>query len=1211
MIYFRRQLLAELQFIGALQLGFEKGEGFVSTRSKILLISILTLALTANAQEFRATISGHVLDSSNAAVPSAQIQVVNVATNETTTGITDSGGNYSIPFLRPGVYKMTVTAQGFKQFTRENITLQVGQIAGIEVKLEVGGVTETVNVTAEAALLETQTASRAGIVNNVQVAELPLNARNPFMLGTMMSGVVFRGAAIWQRPFDNGAIAEWTVNGGRQRNNEFLLDGAPNNGSAGGNDIAYVPIVDAVQEFNIQQNSYDAQYGHTGGGVFNVVLKSGTNDFHITGWEFMRRKWLDANTFQGNAIGGTRANHLLDQYGWQLEGPAIIPKLINKNSRTRLFYFGSFENYREKTPNPLTTSWPEKEMRLGDFSKLTNAAGQPVIIYDPITTATNSAGDPVRSPFPSNKIDPSRIHPVAAAVSKYMPEPNAATLPGFAYSTRNFLLPQYVNDDKFYNLILKFDFNFGDKHRAFMRHSSNDRTEDRAVNGLDNKIGTDGQQPFQRINDTYAIDWVSTLSSTLIFNIRGSYNRFIEQGTGRANEGFNLTSLGLPASLINQLPSGAGFGRWTFTGYNTLGRDTGATLSNNYALQSSITKIAGAHSLKAGIDVRRIHYIQKNSGQVLEFGSTRSWTQRLWNQGDTTSGDGYATFLLGTPSSGTERNQLFPFNRQWYTALYLHDDWKVSRRLSLNLGVRWDYNGAPDEKWNRMNRGFDPNQASPLAQQIPAAMLAQYPQLRDIKGGLRFVGVDGQPTIAGNHDWNNWQPRVGAAYQLSDRLVMRGGYGLYYLNPNNDYREFAGFSASTPLVTSLDDGRTPIRNLLSNPYPEGLRVPVGASLGALTFVGQNFNWFNPTFRTPRAHQFSFGFQFQTSRTSTLEASYVGSRSANLNTERDFNIPTLAFRKTCNILEGGSPTVCDAQVTNPFRGIEAFRGTTYFTANTVSRFDLARPFPQFNGNLLQRGLNDSEIWYNSLQINYNQRTGKGLTMLVNYTLSKMVERWGWTDAYAGVQQQGIYAADRPQYFKFTAVYELPFGKGKRFGAGASGFVNKVISGWEATSFYTNASGEPNDLPGNVIQLKDAMVENVDWKAHQVRGWNPCTLRIFNDGRQQAVNCPAGSTDYYWLHLPSYAPRSTPFRSGQIRKHHAFTLDSSINKTTYITERLKVQFRAEVFNLFNHNYYGRDGFNTDPNSVNFGTMFPSTASNQNIFPRQIQLGFKAFW
>lgn len=1187
---------------------------------------MVLLGTAAWSQEFRATVSGRVTDASGASVPNTKITAINLATNETTNVSSDNSGAYTLPFLRPGQYRMTAVASGFKTYNRENLTVEVGRLLSVDILLEVGAMTDSVSVTAEAGLLETQTASRSGVVNQMQVSELPLNARNPFMLGSMMSGVVFRGAAIWQRPFDNGAIAEWGVNGGRQSNNEFMMDGAPNNAQAGGNNIAYVPVVDAVQEFSVQQNSYDAQYGKTGGGVFNVVLKTGGSQHHGVAWEFLRRKFLDANTFQGNAAGAQRANHLLDQYGFQLDGPVLIPKILTKESKVKLFYLGTFENYRENTPNPLTNSYPDMAFRTGDFSKLTNAQKAPILIYDPMNYTMDASGNPVRVPFAGNIIPQARINPVAQAVSKYMPTPNAATKDGFQYSTNNYLLPDYINHDKFYNLILKFDWNFGDKHRAFFRHASNDRTEDRAVNGIDNKVGTDGQQPFQRINDAYVFDWVSTLSPTLVMNIRASSNRFIEKGLGKANDGFDLKSLGFPSSLVSQLPGPTFFGQYQFTGYATLGRYQSVNITNNYNLAANITKIAGSHTMKFGTDLRRIHYILQDTGNILQFGkdsgvltggfNDKSFTQKLFNQGDATSGDAYASFLLGYVN-GASNYPVFPFIQQWYFAPYFQDDWKVSRKLSLNLGLRWDYNGPASEKYNRLNRGFNGSVASPLANQLSPATLAMYPQLKNLKGGFEFAGVNGNSRLVANPTYQTLQPRIGVAYQAHNRLVVRGGYGLYFLNPNNDWLRYAGFQTNTPITNSLDGNRTPIPNVLSNPFPGGISTPSGSSLGALTFVGRNNDWANPNFRTPKVHQFSLGFQVQTSHFSSLELTYVGSRSVDLNNVREYNIPSLDFRKKCNILEGGSPAFCDQNVPNPFKGVAAFQGTPYYVQDSISNYNLNRPYPQFAGNLTQRALNGSKAWYNSFQANYNVRL-RNLNLLANYTLSKTIEQYGWNDPYADVQQRGIYLNDRPHYFKLNAIYQLPFGKGQHWGAGSRGFVQKLISGWEATSFYTNASGEPADLPNssnsltgtNVIQLKDPKIDNVDWKANKVQGWKPCTQRIFNDGSTTSYNCN-GSTDYYWLMLPSYAPHATPSRSGQIRKHHAFTMDSSINKNTQITERIRVQLRIEAFNVFNHNYFGRDTFNTDPTSPNFGAVFPSVVSNQNTFPRQIQIGLKVYW
>ncbi len=1215
---------------------------------KLWTVSVILCGLAA-AQEFRATISGHVFDSTGAAVPNTKVQAVNVETNETTTATTDTAGAYSIPFLRPGNYKVTATVAGFKQYIREGVVLEAARVLGLDVVLEVGNVSDSVNVTGEAIALETQTALRSNVITTQQVAEMPLNARNPFMLGSMASGVTFNGAAIWQRPFDNGAIAQWSVNGSRDSSTEYMLDGASNGGQMGSNNIAYVPIVDAVQEFNIMSNLYNAEYGRTGGGIMNVVLKSGTQQLHVVGWEYMRRQALDSNTFQNNAIpasatnptgGAPRPAHYLDQYGFQLDGPVYIPKLLKKDGPVKLFYLGSFENYREGTPNPLIVSYPTADMRTGDFSKLVNGQGQAITLYNPFDYTNDANGNPIRNPFAGNKIPTNMINPIALAVTKYMPLPNQASAAGQRYGTNNLFLPGYFDADKFYNLILKFDWNFGDKNRAFFRHASNDRTEDRAGNGIDNKPGTDGQQPFQRINDAYVLDWVTTISPTLIFNARASYNRFIEKGYGRANDGFDLSSFGLPSSLLKAIPGQAYFGRWNFdSGYNSLGRGQSNNYSNTYQLEGSITKIWRSHTIKAGMDIRQINYEQQNTGDILSFTGPQTWTSKTWNQNDTTSGDGYASFLMGLVS-GSSNYPLFPWWKQIYAAPYVQDDWKVNRRLTLNLGLRLDLNQPPHEKWNRMNGPFDPNVVSPVASQInlanlsgpiPADMQKYYDALKNLKGGLTFAGVGGIGSTPATFRKSNWQPRIGMAYQISEKLVVRTGFGLYYSNPTNDFFQTAGFSNSTSLVNSNDGGRTPIANVLSNPYPNGILTPSGSSLGAGTFLGKNNSWFDSNFTTPKVWSYSFGFQYQVSRASNLDVSYVGSRSYDLNMARDYNLVPQDFRKLCQGTAGGNANYCDSQVPNPFKGIPGFIGTSFYTSNTISRFQMARAFPQFSGFLQQLGRNDSSISYDSLQANYNFRFRGGLTMLGNFTWSKQLETYGFNDPYnTNYQQKGLYYLDRPFVFKLTGIYELPFGEGKHWGSGSNGFTKRLISGWSITSFYLNPfKGFPSDLPGNVVILKDPQTAagwsgSTNWKANQVRYWSPCVLRQQTDGSVTPMpysvqaGCGTDPSNYVWLFTSTgpgagsgYEPRYTQYRSSTIRRHHAFQLDASILKTTSITERLKAQFGLEAFNLANHNYFGRDQVQTDPNNTNFGTIFPALVSTQNILPRQLQIRMKLTW
>lgn len=1174
-------------------------------RSYCLAWAFFLFASITSAQEFRATLTGRVTDPQDLAVVEATVQARNISTNEVSSGKTDSHGNFSIPFLRPGTYTVSVQHPGFKQYMRQGVTLEVAQTASLPIQLQLGAESQSVTVTAEAPLLETSTADRGGVVDTQRVAELPLNSRNPFMLGAMMSGVTFRGSAIWQRPFDNGAIAEWSINGSRQRQNEFLMDGAPNNGQAGDNNVAYVPIVDAVQEFKMQSNTYDAQYGHTAGGIMNVVLKSGGNQFHGSGWEFMRRTWLDANTFQNNSKGAPRTIHYLDQYGGQIEGPIILPKLYNGHDKT--FFLFSIENYREGTPTPLLLSVPAPEFLNGDFSKLVDQNNQPITIYNPFTTSFDAQGNPIRSPFPNNQIPANMINPIAQKILTYFPKPNTTT-PNSAYGQNNFSVPGYFAKDKFYNYIARVDQVIGQKHRVFARYAQNSRTEDRNDNGVFSGPGQGGQQPFQRLNWAAVADWVGTFSSTFIGNVRVSFNRFIEQGFGAGDLGFDLTTLGFPSAAVNQLPGGKFFGRYEFDGYGYLGRYRDVNLTNNYGINPNVTKIWKSHAVHSGLDFRRIYYILNSTGNIWRFKAWKDYTQKTWNQGDSLSGNSLASFLLGVPSEGGSNYPLFPLFRQWYYAPFIQDDWKVSSRLSLNLGLRWDFTLAPDEKYGRLDYRFDPNaQADP----------SRFPELANYKGGLTFAGVAGNPTKSANTNYGSLQPRIGVAYQLTRHLVMRGGWGRYFANPNNNWQKTTGFSTSTPLVSSNDAGRTPIPNLLSDPYPNGILTPSGSSRGAATFVGRDFSWFDPHFKTPSVDQFSFGFQMELPWSSTIEVSYVGSRGHNIQTERAYNIPSLDLRRQCNLLEGGSPAYCNAKLPNPFYRQAAFLGTSFYISPTLSRFQLARPFPQFSGDLLRQGLNSGATWYNSLQINYNMRWRKSLNLLADYTFSKCIERWGYDDPYRDIMQQGPYFNDRPHALKLTTVYQLPFGRGRWIGGHVNGLFDQLIGGWQLSTFLGSQSGEPADLPDRVRILRDPKL-TPNWHSTQVYGMRPCVLRMDDSGNitpqpySLTYGCGTDFSTYNFMILPSYAPRETPFRSGQIRMYNTFTMDASLNKTFALTERFRLQLRGEAFNVLNHYAFPLARFNANPNDANFGSLFPGRVSTVDSgFPRQLQLGAKLLW
>ncbi len=1197
-------------------------QGEVNVKRAVVLFSVLVcLASGLLSQDFRATLNGRVTDATGGAIPGVNVQVRNLGTNETSTAVSDDAGNYKVPLLRPGSYEVSAEQPGFKKYLRSGVELAINQVATVDLQLEVGELTQQITVTGGAEILELSNADRGGIVDNQQVRELPLNARNPFMLGMLVAGVNFNGASIWQRPFDNGAIAEWTINGSQSRGNEFLLDGAPNNGQAGGNNIAYVPPVDAVEEFKIMTNTYDAQYGKTTGGIINVSLRSGTNDFHGTLYEFFRRDWLDANDFRNKANNRGRAKHWLDQYGGQVQGPVLIPWLYSGKDRT--FFMFNYEGYREGVPAPLTRSVPQPEMLDGDFSKLVDSQGKPIIIYDPLTGRADASapGGWVRDPFPGNRIPADRINPIARKILGYQPKPNRSD-PGSGYSRNNLFIPDNIAGDSFYNWVLKIDQVLTEKHRFFVRYAENDRTEDRNDNGIFEGPGQDGQQPFKRVNHAVTIDHVGAMSPTFVVNVRASFNRFEEFGYGRGNVGFDKTSLGFPDSLVDALPHEPLFGRYEFTDYNSLGRHQSRNLTNTWALHPNLNKISGSHTFKGGVDMRWTQYITQDQGNPFRLQANRGWTQRVYNQGDANSGDSLASFLIGLPSGGTVDYNLYPITLGRYFAPWFQDDWKVTQNLTLNLGIRWDVNIAPNERYDRLNRGFDDVSVNPIDASIDRT---KFPALPKLVGGIKFAGVGGNPRIASDIDWNNIQPRVGFALQLGKKLVMRGGFGQYYVNPTNDYLQYNGFSLSTGLVTSLDGGRTPRDSvLINNLYPTGIQVPAGSSAGLLTFLGRGFNFVGDDFVVPYVNQFSLGFQYEMPWDAKIEISYVGNRTNKLQTERAFNEPSLEFRKQCNPLEGGSPAYCDERLpnSNPFVGLEPFRGTTAFSATTLSRFDLARPHPHFGG-FTERTRNDGKIWYNSMQVTWEKRAKNSFNAIATYTLSKQIERWGFNDVQQNIMQQGLYTWDRPHRFTLGGVYQLPFGPNRRLIGDVRGITGKLLEGWEVNTIFQWQSGRPWNQHADVIYLKDAGLKDIDWSAHKVwavrtstkDGFTAaCVARMNDDGSismmQYSVN--AGCTDYDFLRKPRYSPRFSTFRDPRIRLHAIPSVDFSLNKATRLAESVNLQLRFEAFNLTNSYEFGGRHFTNDPNNANFGSTFPRDAGNtETRYPRQIQLAAKIVW
>jgi hypothetical protein len=1149
---------------------------------------VLTLASGAYAQEFRATVKGTVADTSQAALPGATVTVQNQETNEVATATTNNEGAYTIPFLRPGLYTLTVEMSGFQKNTRTNLRLSVGETANINVQLGVG-LTETVNVVSETPLLETSKADRGTVIDSARIAELPLQSRSPMALAVLVAGVNYNAQAIYLRPFDNGALADWSMNGGSNRNNEFLLDGAPNNANQGGNNIAYVPPAEAVGEMKISTNSYDAQYGRTAGGVVNMSLKAGTNTFRGVGYEFMRRKALAANSFLLNSRQSPKTDQYIDQYGFSVDGPIV---------KNKTFFLFTGEKYREGTPAPQNSTTPTPAFKTGDFSGLVNAQGQLIRIFDP-ATGRDVNGVWTRDPFPGNIIPGDRISSVARAIMQYYPDPNYTTA-GAAPWQNNLDYPEHFNKDLFWNWVGKVDHNFGTNDRAFFRWGENERNEVRNTSAIRSGPAQTGQLPLWRANRAIVGDWVHIFGPGTVFNLRGGYTYFLEWSYSQDSLGFDSTSFGWPSSLVQQLPSqaiGGIFPVISVEQFVTLSRGSAPNRNRNYTIQPNVSLTRGAHNIRSGLDLRWTNVFNENyndSGGSVDF--SRQFTRSTINSNSELEGNAFASFLLGAASGGNVDVNPKPHYKWFFAAPWIQDDWRVTNKLTVNLGFRWDINGSVSEENNMLNYAFDPTIVNPVSARVG----------QQVMGGIRFAGVDGAPDQPWKLDKDNWQGRAGMAYSINDKTVFRAGYGKYFLNPTGQGNN-AGFSQSTNVIASTDGNRTPTY-ALANPWPNGIQDPPGSSLGALTFLGRGPTFSNPDFKVPYVHQFSVGVQRELPWRVSLEMTYAGSRSFGLEASRGFNDVPAEFQRQCDVTQGGSRSLCDQLVTNPFYQVPGFEGTTRFTNQTIARSELARPFPAFGG-FNQTQLNVGKLIYDSAQFVANKRWAKGVTINASYTY---VPRWteigGYVDSVSGLLNDGPYFAQRKHRLTASGVWEMPWFRGQR------NLKGYLLGGWSIAPMYVFQSGQPWDMPGNVdlapgINLKDVALSG-DKDGQFIYGVKPCIgQRNATTGQYALLSLSTayGCTEPYFLIRENFQRRTAMNRYDEFRRPSFWQVDVNFAKTTAITDRMRFQVRLEAFNVFNSPQYDERQYNQTTSSADFGRINRNITAQSN-FQRFIQLGFR---
>jgi hypothetical protein len=1147
----------------------------MSSRTGIVLLATLLAALPIHAQTITASLEGDVKDASGAVVPGARVQVANIDTGVITRVQTGPDGRFIAPSLPAGPYSVIVEANGFKRVDRTGIVLQVNQTARIDLVMEVGALTETVEIRAEAPLLESTSSALGQVIENRSITDLPLNARNPYALVFLAPGVIGNVAPQFNQ-------ANISINGGRPGANEILADGIPSspplvNPIQG---FTVYPSVDSVQEFKVQTNSYSAEFGRSSGGIINLVFKSGTNTLHGTAYEFLRNSKLDANGFFANQRGLPLTNFKRNQFGGSVGGPVYLPKLYNGHNRT--FFFANFEGLRERSQGNLTATVPTELQRAGDFSKTVNSSGALVNIYDPATTTRSGTGF-VRTVFPGNMIPADRIDTVARNVVKYYPLPNRP--PDNAGGTNNLALPGTAptNSNSF---DLKGDENINERNRFFLRYSHRKLDLGFAKHFPGDTEVAEGNSYQPQISNNAAFDYTFNLKPTFLVDFRYGFGRTLLQFSPNS-AGFNPTQLGFPSYLAANADA-LYFPTFAPTGYLTLGgtqfyRHNGFE-THNWSLNNA--KVMTGHLLKFGFESR---LVRVNNSEITDtvgnFTFDKTFTQGPNpNAATAIAGDGIASFLLGLGGGTQTRCFKCVSTQSTYWAWYVADDWKVSRKLTLNIGLRYELEIPRHERYNRVNV-FDPYVGSPLAG--PAG-------LPNLKGGLVFAGINGASAQQFGTDSNNLAPRLGFAYQLNSSTVIRGGGGIFYapsLRAAGGTVGNFGYRADTQFIGS-QDGVNPT-NYLRNPFPDGFTPVVGNTQGLLTAVGSSISASLKNDNVvPYSENWSFNIERQLRGHILVEAGYVGSHGLHLTQtgEGTANLNQL----TADQLKLGSQL--QNQVKNPFFGI--ITSGPLATA-TVPQSFLLRAFPQFTTVNPLYWTGASSI-YHALQIKIEKRFSHGLNLLVSYTDAKLIDDFSIIsnlgrnaniqDIYNRHADRSISANDIAQRFVASAVYVLPFGRGRHFGAGMNRVMDAFLGGWQTNAILTFQGGDP-------LALTTTNSSNA--------GNN--VLRPNSTGQSAKLQGDVESRLNKYLNTSVFT-QPAPFTFGNasrtlpdVRGPGTRNLDLSLFKNFALVERMSLQFRAEAFNISNTPSF------SDPNQ-NFNAVAFGQITGTSNAARQVQFGLK---
>lgn len=1158
-----------------------------------IAVCLFLFGLAVQAQEFRASITGEVMDPSGAPVGGATVTVTSIERNVPVQSSTNSAGLFFVQFLLPGSYSVKVEKPGFKTYVQESISLVASDKINLPIKLDIGALSDSVTVQGEPPLLQTETASRVSTIENRVLENIPTNGRNLYSLEYTLPGVV-KTSTYWgsMELYAFGNINGVSISGGRQGENETLIDGVTNTRTDRG--VVLAPSLNATQEFSVRTNIYDAQFGRVGGGVTSIVVKSGTNVLHGEMFEFLKNNKLNANDWAANAAGEPSSRFQNNTFGFEVAGPVYIPKLFD--GRNRLFFMVSLEALRERAQSLVSVTLPTAQQLNGDFSGLVNAAGQPITIYDPLKLTKNAAGAFVREPFPGNRIPANRINPVAAKIASFYPQANHA--PTGLDNANNFVNSNSSRNS--YDAWLgKTDFRASDRSNVAFRYGQTPWENRAKIVWGTNAAEPSGEAPSTRVSKNWGADWTYTVSPTLLFNLRGGLARYEGFSGNDFARGFDPRQLGFPASLVGQFTT-LQFPAFRFDSdqYSPIGaaQVTGYEARDTYSLQPNLSWIQGRHSLKFGAEGRLYNYNQiqpASASGSYNFGT--NWTQADPLRADSRSGNSFASFLLGLPNSGSVSRNIDTSYQNKYYAVFVQDDWKVTPRLTLNLGLRWDYETPTTERHNRMVRGFAFGQPSAIANQV---------QGLNLTGGLIYAGSSGESRYAFSPDKNNFQPRVGVAWEFRRNWVARGGYGISYLG-QSAFGPATGFSQPTSLIASTDGGLTPAVDL-SNPFPSslfptGLLQPIGSSLGLATNLGQAVTAQYLDRKLPSSQQYSFGLQHQFRGEWLVDASYVGNRTSGLPVSLPLNF--IPRDKLLALPVADRPAYFTAQVANPLAGLLPNSG---INGSTVPRQQLFYAFPEFS----QVTISNVPIGrqrYDALEAKATHRFHAGYSAQIAYTYSKTIEAVSvlnnqdidLTNLTNTQLERRLGQWDVPHHLAAVVSGELPFGRHKRFGFNWHPVVNGFLGNWNVNVQYVHQLGFPFDFP-NAAPLSaqsarlDPAARDALAKSQGRNQFDPCCDVWFN-----TALFPTKAQAPFTL-------RDFPTRFPDVRSPLLTVSEISVYKEFQIKERVRLQFRTDFQNAFNYPFFGKLRSNDVANS-RFGQLTPDITNEPRLIVAVIKIIF----